>query len=108
MRPTRATCGARHPQPKTVAPSPPIDTGCASAWLRADDDRLAGEGGRRDGRVVDDAVDDHVDDVVVELDGIGRDPRQLPGELALAGQVLVTPVGAQVVGLHAPTLSKCG
>ncbi len=70
------------------------------------DDGLAGEGGRRDGRVVDHAVHDHVDHVVVELDGVGRDPGQLPGELAFAGQVLVTPVGAQVVGLHGPTLSN--
>ena len=60
--PLGLTCGARRRAPKTVAPSPPIDTGCASAWLAGGHDGLAGERGGRDGRVVDHPVDDHVDD----------------------------------------------
>jgi hypothetical protein len=36
----------------------------------------------RDRRVVDDAVDDHVDDVGVDLDRIGGDLGDAPGELS--------------------------
>ena len=64
------------------------------------DDRAAGERRGGDRRVVDDPVDDHLGHVVVDLDGVGGQFRELPGELPGSGQLLVAAVGPNQVLLQ--------
>ena len=62
-------------------------------------DRGAVQGGDGHRGVVDHAVDHHVGDLVGNGDRIGRDLRDLVGELVLAGQVFLALVNADVVFL---------
>src|SRR5699024_2817382 len=64
------------------------------------DDGGAIQGSDRDGGVVDDPVDDHLLDIAVALDRVHGDLGHLPCQLALAGQVLVGAVDADVVVSH--------
>src|SRR5699024_70156 len=64
------------------------------------DDGCAVQGRDRDGGVVDDPVDDHLLDIAVDLDRVDGDLGHLPCQLALAGQVLVGAVDADVVVSH--------
>ena len=63
-------------------------------------DRAAIERGDGDRRIVDDAVDDHVRRLGVDIDLVGGDRGDLPGELVLALQVVFGTVGADVMDLH--------
>ena len=70
-------------------------------------DRATAERGRGDRGVVDDAVDDHVARLVVDLDGVGGDLRDVPRELSVARQVLVAAVDTGVVqDAHGTSLSE--
>ena len=63
-------------------------------------DRPAIERGDGDRGVIDDAVDDHVGRFGVDLDWVGGDGGDLPGELVFALQIVFGTVGANVMGFH--------
>ena len=81
-----------------VAPDAADRDGVVERLLAGGAHGRAGEGCRGHRRVVDDAVDDHVDDVGLDLDRVGGDLGDVPGELPLAGEVLVAAVDAEVMG----------
>jgi hypothetical protein len=59
--------------------------------------RRAAERRGGDRGIVDDAVDDHVDHGIRHRDRIGRNLRDLPGELILPRQLFVTSVYSNLV-----------
>ena len=69
-------------------------------------DRRSHEGRGGDGGVVDDAVDHHLGDLVAHLDVVDRHTGELPGQLILAGQVLITAVHAYGEFIHASTVPE--
>jgi hypothetical protein len=85
--------------PNTVAPTPPVERLRERLAARRDD-RVAQEGGGGDRRVVDHPVDDHLGRLRRDLDGVRGDLGDLPGELALAGEVLLTAMNSYLVLIH--------
>ena len=79
--------------------------GVVECLLAGGTHRCAGEGCRGHRRIVDHAVDDHVDDVGFDLDRVGGDLGDVPGELPFACEVLVAAVDAEVMdgGHDAPS-----
>ena len=71
--PTPGSCAARARSRRPCAPLPLTETAWSSACCAGGADGRAGEGCRRHGGVVDDAVDDHVDHVGLDLDRVGGD-----------------------------------